>query len=509
MSRTENSVKSVAASIAGSILRILIQFVSRSIFISVLGQQYLGVNGLFTNILQLLGATELGIGTGFVFSLYKPMAENNQEKIKSLLQLYKKAYLVVSITTLVLGLSVTPFLEYFVAEVPDIPNFRLIYVLSALNTPLMYFMRYRRSVFTADQKQYIVTGCTVVCNIALHVAITVGLLITKNYIFYLLAMLAFTFFENALVSLVAGKRYPYIKEKNVAPLSKGEKSEIIDHIKALIFSKLGMAIISGTAGLLITKLFGLMDGGIYSNYLLIITALTTTTSMIFDAVAPSIGNLNVTESPEAKFKVLGRVQFFTHWLFGFCSICLLCLFNPFITLWVGGDLLFPMPVVTAICVMFYLDGMRRPMTTSRNAMGLHVYMRYMPVVHALAYIALALLFSTFLGIAGIFVGASVGYLVTTFWSESVVMYKKVFFKSPWPFFTGFFCETAFTALVAAATYWLCSLAGSEGILTFALKMLICAVVPNLAYTLKNLKNPDFIYFVGLAKGIVRRRLKRK
>ena len=103
-SRSEYVMRNASVTLAMQILKNLIGFVGRTVFIKVLGAEYLGVNGLFTDILTVLSLAELGIGNAMVFSLYKPLAEKNVAKIKSLMRLYAQSYRIIGFSIAALGL---------------------------------------------------------------------------------------------------------------------------------------------------------------------------------------------------------------------------------------------------------------------------------------------------------------------------------------------------------------------------------------------------------------------
>lgn len=499
MARIENSLKSIAVSFLGYVIRILVQFASRTVFILTLGKEYLGFSGLFSSILMLLSLAELGINTGIIYHLYEPIAQKDHEKIKALLKLYQKAYCFVGCSIGVMALLIIPFLPYLIKNPPDIPHLTWIYLFYAANSVLSYFFSYKRSIITADQKQYVISAYSSFCLIGMHLFQIIALLITKNYFVYLSLMLFFTLLENVLLSKKADRLYPYLKEHGVRPMTREEIAGIVDNIKALFLHKIGVVIIQGTDNLLLSKFFGLIVVGVYSNYTMITGALNSVTGIIYSSIAPSVGNLNVTESSETKLVIYNRIQFLTQWLFGFCSICLICLLNPFITLWLGADFVLPLPIVLVICVNYYLEGMRQPITISRSAMGLYIYARYKPVVEAALNLAISILLARQMGVIGIFLGTTISFLLTSFWIEPAVMYHHVF-DLP---FRVYLCEylrsTAITILIGGLTYWLCSLIPNQSMIGFAGCVVICAVIPNLLYVLCYRKHPDFHYYLSFIK----------
>ena len=127
--RIKNSIKNVIFGIGGEIFTTLLSFISRTIFIHILGVEYLGVNGLFSNILSMLSLAELGVGSAIIYNMYKPLAEKNKEQLKSLMRLYKNAYTLIGVTIALIGLAITPFLSFIIKDKPDVPYLTFIYLL--------------------------------------------------------------------------------------------------------------------------------------------------------------------------------------------------------------------------------------------------------------------------------------------------------------------------------------------------------------------------------------------
>lgn len=165
MSRVDSIAKNVRISAACQVLLMVVNFALRRVFVLVLGREYLGLDGLFTDILSMLSLAELGFGTSVLFSLYKPVAEGNQEKIKSLMSLYRRAYQVIGTVVLVAGVSLTPFLNAFVKEMPaGIPHIRWIYILNVLNSGVSYFFIYKTSLLFAYERNTWSCWCKRLCE---------------------------------------------------------------------------------------------------------------------------------------------------------------------------------------------------------------------------------------------------------------------------------------------------------------------------------------------------------
>ena len=367
MGRVRSSVINLFSAFIGQFIGILISFISRKIFIDYLSQEYLGLSGLFTNLLTMFSLVELGVGSAMTYSLYKPLAEKNENKIKSLMNLYKKAYRFIGITILLIGLIFLPFYKYLINDIPNIKYLNLIYLLFVINTAISYFYSYKRSLIITDQKRYIATIYRYGFYFLLNVSQIMVLILTKNYILFLIVQVLFTFLENIFVSIKADKMYPYLREKNIDKLENNEYKEIKKNVKSMMYHKVGGLVINSTDNILISKLIGIAYVGIYSNYYMVLNALETIINQVFFALSSSIGNLGVTSDRKKIKKVFDNVFFMNFVIMYIITICLIILFNNFIEVWVGKDYLFDKNIVIVIIICFYLKGMRRTCLTFKDA----------------------------------------------------------------------------------------------------------------------------------------------
>ena len=301
MSRTKKSIRNVIFTIVGFVVTTLLQLVNRKVFILFLSSEYLGLNGLFSNILSMLSLSEMGIGAAIVFALYKPIAEKNTEKVKSLMALYKKLYA---------GALLTPFLHLLIKEMPDIPYIHIYYLMFVIDSGLSYFYTYKRSLIICNQDNYISTTTTMLSSVGTKVVQLIILLLTHNYFLFLLVQILFTRLENVLISKIADKQYPFLKDKQYQKLSKDEIRTIRNNVFAMLAHKIGMVIVNATDNLIISKILGLAVLGVYSNYVLLTQTIESFVTKIFSSITASIGNLVAEQSKEEVEKNFNRILFY-------------------------------------------------------------------------------------------------------------------------------------------------------------------------------------------------------
>ena len=349
--RTRYSIINMLFNIGGQFLTMLLSFINRMVFIRCLSAEYLGVNGLFTDVLSILNFAELGIGTAMVFSMYEPAARNDEQKLARLMNLYKWMYRAVAASVLLFGLVLLPFLPYLIKDGEGIEHITLIYMMYVLSSACSYLLNYKSSIYQAYQKSYICTGWTLVCECIRTVVQIVALLLTGNFILYLAIQLVVQFIPNIIISHMADKEFPYLKECRELP-EKEERNGILKNIGAMSMHKLATVIVRNTDSLLMSSFIGLATVGLYSNYRLVINALNNLMGKFAVAFSGSIGNFAVMENSDRLYKIYKEMDFMFFVMSAYLTGGLMMLFNPFITLLFGGRYCFPMTTVMVIVAEF-------------------------------------------------------------------------------------------------------------------------------------------------------------
>ncbi len=483
----------------GQFVGLIISFIARIIFINVLGNEYLGLNGLFTNILNVLSLAELGIGTAITYNLYKPLSEKDETTCKMLMQFYKKVYTIIGIIILLLGSAITPFLSIFIKEIPNINNINLIYILFVINTSVSYFFSYKRNLIISDQQRYIATIYRYGIYALMNIIQIIYLLISKDYIGFLIIQIGCTLLENILVSKKADKMYPYLKDKKEIPLDINMKESIIDKTKALLMHRIGGIVVNSTDNIILSKCVGLTAVGLYSNYYLIISSLNTIISQVYNSITASIGNLFAVENKNKIYDIFKKVNFLTFWIYAFCSICLMILLNTFIELWIGKKYIFEMKVVIILVVNFFFTGMRKSVLTFRDAAGLFEKDKYKSIfesmINLIASIILALKFGTF----GVFLGTFISTISVCFWIEPYVLFKYGFEKNASIYFVDYVKKIILLLFALLITCGLCNLIKGATLVKFIYKLIVCLLVPNIIIVIFYFRTDEFMYFLDLVK----------
>lgn len=497
--RKENSMRNVSVNLVCQLISILMSFICRTVFIQTLGKTYLGVDGLFGNILSLLALAELGIGQTIIYHMYQPLAQHDRKKLGALMTLFKKTYRIIGLIIGVVGLVLTPCYHFFIDSSVKIPNLTLIYLLYVFNSVITYFYSCQQCIITADQKGYICSLYKYGLCILQNIVQIIVLIRTKNFILYFCMQIVFSFLTNFLLAKKAGKMYPFLKRYEHEELSSDDKTDIVKNVKAMFMHRFGGVVVNGTDNLVISRLFGVASVGLYSNYYLIVSKLTDITTQIFNGIMASVGNLGAVEGGRKSYRIFLVVNFAGFWIFSFGSICLFCLFNPFISLWVGSKMLLPTSVMLFIVLNFYATGMRQATLTFKNSFGLFWYDRYNAVAEALVNLGFSIILAKTMGISGVFAGTLISTLTTDLWVEPLVLYRHGFHRSVGQYFLRYAIYSVITLGAGYLTWLCCSFVGFGGFLGFIAKCFICLIVPNVIFFLIFFRTKEFQYLKDAVK----------
>ena len=370
-SRMLNSVRNIFTGFLGQFITLITGFICRTIFIQCLKTEYLGVSGLFTNILSVLSLAELGVGSAINYALYKPLAEKNKREVSEYMNFYSKAYTSIGIIIFIIGICLLPFFKYLIKDTPNIKeNINLIYIIYLSNTSIGYFFSYKSALINADQRNYIVSLVNYLRVILQALIQIVTLLITKNFLLYLIIEFIFSIIENLVIAYITNKLYPFVKVNKKNKLEKSKKNKLIADIRDLMINKLSGVLVNNTDNLIITYFNGLVTVGLCSNYNLLINIINTTLKQFFNGIQASLGNLNAVESKEKRELYFNMMNLINFWLFGFCTICIVFLINDVITIWIGKDYLLPNSIKYILAVNFYIVGMQNSVWSYKVTSGI-------------------------------------------------------------------------------------------------------------------------------------------
>lgn len=505
-SRFANSARNMVFSTLAQVLTIVLNVVGRRVFVDVLSKEYLGISTAFTSILAVLALAELGVGSAIIYSLYKPIAEHNEEKICSLMRLYKQVYCCVGALILVAGSALTPFLHLFVDEMPDIAGIHWIYLMIVAQSGVTYFFSYKTSFLTATQQSHILRKYDIVAT-AVQIGLQIlALLLTGNYFLYLGIGIICPFMKNVFATMQIDRMYPFLRQK-AKKLDKEETGKIKKNVLALFIYKVCQKLSTTIDTLLISKMLGVQEVAIYSNYHLIISYSDMLFINVLGAVTPSVGNLMATEDTGKKRAFFSALQMIYYWVATYLAVGLIVLFNPLIQLWLGDGYLFDQSIVIALAVSITLTNFQRPCSLVRDANGLFWYGKFRPLAMAIINLGVSIYLVTQVGTIGVVIGTCVSKLATFVWYDPYIVYKHALKEGLKQYFIKYVMQWGLLAALAAICYYLFRWMALPGLLGFVVGALLVTVVVNGVFVLLYFRTPEFSYIKAAAGKVLGKFLK--
>ena len=509
-SRTEYSLINMLTGMVGYGINTVVGFVCRILFVRFLGKDYLGLNGLFTDILTMLSLAELGFSSAIVYALYKPIAQKDEAKIASIMQYYRKAYMVIGCIVAAIGLAVMPFLDVIITDAPKIEeNLYLLYLLYLLNTTVSYFFSYRQSLFAAAQRQYIISGFSYVQTIGQSVLQIVYLILTHDYIGYLLIQISGGILYNIAISVKAGKDYPYIKKKDAPPLPAEEKRSLFVNIRALAINKISGVFVNSTDNIAITYFSGLSSVGYASNYSLLSNMLGGVIGLVFNALPGSVGNLNATSDNEGRYRFFKVLNLTNFWLFGWGAMGIAFVSGDLVKLVFGAEYVVPFYIPLIIAVNSFTIGMLQACYVYKSTLGLFRYGQNLLFLTGIINLLLDVVLGRLWGVFGIFLATLSARLCTNLWYEPYAIFRYGFQKSPWLYARRYARFWGILLLTGGICWALCSLCHFSIAVNVLLKIVICTLVPNGLFLLFFAGSEELAYLKGTARRVVGKVLKRR
>ena len=506
-SRTSNTSRNIVTGMANKITVLVLQFVSRKVFLVYIGIEYLGMNSLFSNILSLLSMADLGFGIAMAYSYYEPLAKKDYKKISALNHFYRKVYNIIALTVAVIGVVLIPFLKYIVNTDQPIDNLYLYYVLQLSNTVISYLFIYKSTILKADQKTYIANGIMIKVNVVKVIIQIIVMITLRLYLVYCICDVLATFINNLLISHQTDKRYPYIKAPE--ELDKTSKQDIFHNMSSVFLYKFSASIMGGTDSIIISVIVGTVAVGMYTNYLTITQQLINITNIIFTSFTASIGNLLVEGDKEKNYRVFKLMQTISFIISGIISICILALVEDLVAVWIGSEYIMGTEMTFAIALNTYFTISLQPIWSFREASGLYRKTKYIMVATAVLNIILSIILGLLFGTPGVVFATVLSRVLTYFWYEPKLVYDLYFGKNVFLYYIRHIINLA----IIFGGYYICSFCwnsiGGEitGWLWLIRKTCFIGFIAVIIYVLAYFKNKDFRYILKKVCNLLRKKHK--
>lgn len=482
MQKTDNAIKNTKIGLTLQILTIIVQFACRTVFIKCLAEEYLGVNGIFTNILNILQLAELGFGQSFACNLYKPLKDKDEQEIAAIMQLFKKIYTIVACVIGIIGLQLVPFLKYIVVDMNRVPHMTLYYILSLIGVVGQYLCVYNSILIEADQKQYITSLYSKGSNIIKNIVQMIELWIFKSFLWYIIIQLIFDIGQNVALYIKANKMYHYQKVKT--QINPDIKKKIFSDQHDIIFHKISGVLMNYTDTIILQSMLGLTACALYSNYQLIQQNLTKLIRIPLEQTRAGFGHLAAEKDSQEKTvddyeNRLLDLQFIDMFIFGLAQIGMFVCFNHFINIWAGSQYVFQQGIVFWIVATFYIEGIRQPVIITKEQMGLFHTDRYIGIVTCIMNIILSVIFVKLYGTGGVFAGQAISLAVTGLVIQPLILYDQGIHKQSKNYWI-LTVEMVLVMIIQTVITWeISKLITGTGIVSLITKAVMCVAIYTL------------------------------
>lgn len=488
---------------------LLFPFITRTVMIYTMGLPYLGLSGLFSSVLMILNLAELGIGSALVFSMYKPMADRDDGKICALLAYYRRCYRVIGTVILLLGLGMFPFIRFLVrGDVPSDIRLETLFAVYLLNDVLGYYLfAYKQSIFIAAQRSDYLSKVSTVLQCVSEGCKIAALLLTRNYYAYILILPLSTCANNIVIGLLTGRLYPQYRCEG--ELDARERKELRKKVSGLVLQKIGGIVNNAVDSIVISAFLGLVTLAMYQNYYVIISALMGIIWTINASLTATVGNCVASESVEKNHALFTNLNFIYIWIVGWCGICLSCLYQPFIGLWLGRQYLFSYGMVLLFAVYFLANKWCDILGIFQEACGLWWETRFIPLAGAALNLLANIALVKTIGLPGILISTIVSILLVYNVGCARVLFRTYFrpirggLGRFWKQQLIFLLEIVVCGVI---TWAVCSCARFRSDLwQLIFNAAVCVVIPNALFLLIWRRRPETAYAKRTIAGVFRLR----
>lgn len=504
MDKLKKTKSNIVYGFVNKFVMMLGPFVVRSVIIYKLGIEYVGLGSLFSSILQVLSLAELGFGTAVVYSMYKPIAENDDEVLGALLYFYKRVYLIIGIVIFLIGNMITPILPSLIAgEYPDGIHIYILYYTYLLNTVLSYVLfGYKQSLLIANQRNDVESKISIVSNLFVYIVQVIILITISNYYVYTFLILMGTILLNVLRNIQVKKLFPNIGGKGV--IDTNSKKEIYKRVYGLLLSNICQVCRNSFDSIILSAFLGLEILGQYQNYYYVMNAVTGFLHILTSSVLGGVGLNIATKSREDNYKQFRTIFFGYNLVSSWSVVFLLCLYQPFIELWVGANNMFPDLLVYLMCLYFYSLKIGDVVSLYKEATGIYWEDRYRPIAESIANLVLNVLLVKAFGVYGVVGSTIISIILINIPWASHTLFKVYFKMSNIGFYEDTLLYTLVLVFVSITTAYVCSYIEGSTAVIFIGRVFCCTVIPGILFILFFRENDRYYEMKKLLRKIVQK-----
>lgn len=486
--RTKNSLKNISYNIISFIFNIILVFILRKIMVLKLGYEYIGLNTFLVSLVGFLSLTELGVSQAVTYSLYKPLAEKNFDKISEIIVLYKKIYHIIGLVIVFISFIIAPFIKVFIKN-NEIKNIFVYFLLYTFLTASSYLICYRDILINADQKGYLLIKRNTMFSFINKILQIFILYITASYLFWIIGMVIITLFNYLSNNQFIKRKYPAVEiEKyskyNLDILLKNNK-ELLKNSYTTFIYKISLFITYKTDDVLITYLAGITLLGKYSNYILVTSLVANFVASTLWSLNSVIGNLIVESSKE---KIYNMWKFMTWISFYMATILVFCItinIQNLIKIWIGESGVLSFSIIIILMINFYIRIIREPLELFRNGFGIFDGTKGIVILEAILNLIISYVLGIKYGIIGVILGTLFSYLICSFWFMPYITFKYGFKKNIVEYFLEILKNILSSFFSVSIGYFILK---KISINNFYISCILSFLIINIIYLLLNIKN---------------------
>ena len=476
MNRTKKAMRNGVVGLAGQIISILLNIISRKFFIQYIGVELLGLNSTFASILSTLSLAELGFQQVIVFHLYGALANGERDRINALVNVYRIVYRGIGCFFIAASLCCVPFLQCFLSDIEATDSVRIYFLLQALTAACTYFLAYKRNILYADQLSYVSALIDTVVNTIAALLSIAAILFTRSYVLYLVINLVKTYISNLFVHIVCSRRYPYLHSE---PVDWKLLKSIASSLKDIVLERLAGYVYGSTDNLIISIFISTVQVGFLNNYTMIISHIKSLMQSVSTPLIPALGNKIALEQTGLRqmetFRLLEQAYF---WLTGMAVVPVYVLSDAFISMYFGERYVLPKILLVFMCIDLYIHINQDSCFSFLTANGLFRERRNISIGGAIINIVVSLLLMKPFGIAGILAGTAVSQVY--YWIVRSVVAFRDCLKQDWKALADYWLRQAgllgiIVASIAVSQIITRQVFVLNGIITFIVNGVVCEI----------------------------------
>ena len=485
--RTKNTIRNTIWGFINKLVMLVFPFIIRTVIIYILGINYTGLGSLFNSIISVLSLAEFGVSSAIVYSMYAPIARDDENKICALMKLYRIIYFVIGLFVLVIGICLMPLIPMIIkSDIPSNINIYALYGIYLSNSVASYWLfAYKNCLLDAFQRIDINVKVSTVVNLIMY-GLEIALLVAfRDYYYYALCLPVTSILINIITARFVDKMFPQFTPKGV--VTRKELKELFFQVAGLLAQKLAFTSRNALDSIIISAYLGLAIVGIYNNYFMVLNSVTALLAILYTAMLAGIGNSIAKETEEKNYQDFRKFNFLYMWISGWATICIYVLVQPFMKLWVGKELVFAESIVFLLSLYFYNMKMTDMVGVYVSTSGIWWKCKYIYIIETISNLVLNIGLGYIWGVYGVIIATIISVLFVDFIGTGIILYKNLFSKYKFGELIKddllYFLMTMLVMIILKVIAGVFEIKIKNEMALFAINFVLCIFIPNILFYL--------------------------